>query len=225
MSIFGDTLIRSNLEHTFIPAPGERGFRAPWLKDLLRRTLIDNKYLIRFEQCFNNMVLHEWVLLMIAWRTDRHDIMSFTDLPGIGWRDVTTERVRRCIWRLRKIAPDVITQGIELYTQMLLSQEIVYKNHVKIDIASAMVDQVLAAPGISKVDTNERRYLREASLCFMLIYRPTKDPSVKWSHAKDCARCKADIQRHISIELTLHVVCKGFGDWFKCLICDMLDCS
>ena len=56
-------------------------------------------------------------------------------------------------------------------------------------------------------------------------HRPTKRLGIKWSHAKDCHRCKADIQAQIPIELTVNNVYKAFDDPTIELIRDMLDCS
>ena len=201
-----------------------KGYRARWLKELLLRKFIDSNYLLRFEKFLSNRVLHEWVLLMIARRTDRHDIMSFTVLPGTDVhapRGTVKTLTMPSFWGLRKIASsDEIEQGIQLYKAMILYQEM----HVEINTASKMVDRLLHAR-LYFVHGYEREFLREASLCFMLIYRPTQTPTVKWSHAKDCARCKADIERQIAIECTLPFIRKRLNHSIISLICDMVECS
>ena len=204
--------------------PRDKGYRARWLKQLLRRKFIDNNYLVRFEKFLGNKTLDEWVLLMIARRTDRHDIMSFTVLPGTDVdapRGTAKTLTMPNFWGLRKIASsDEIEQGVQLYKAMILYQEM----HVEINTASKMVDRLLHAR-LYFVHGNEREFLREASLCFMLIYRPTKTPTIKWSHAKDCARCRTDIEQQIAIECTLPVIRKRVNHSIIRLICDMVDCS
>ena len=55
-------------------------------------------------------------------------------------------------------------------------------------------------------------------------HRPTHRLGIKWAHAEQCDRCRADIQRQIPIELTVNYLHKGFDDLTIGLICSMLDC-
>ena len=56
-------------------------------------------------------------------------------------------------------------------------------------------------------------------------HRPTKRLGIKWSHAKDCILCKADIQAQIPIELTVNNIHTGFDESTIEVIRDMLDCG
>ena len=191
--------------------------RATWLLHLLEAQLIDQEYLRIWEQFITSRTVHEWVMLMIARRPDRHQIMSQVTLPGVNLDEcrLPVPSFRR----LRRLVPcDELQEGINVYNAMIFSEQI----DVDVNGTRAMVFRVIDS---LVREGDERAYLREASLCFMLLYRPTKGLSVKWSHARNCHRCKLDIQQQISIELTLRLVCRPVGDSIVHLICDMLDFS
>ena len=191
------------------------GYRALWLARLVSLQYIDEEYLRVWEQVITTFELHEWVALMIARRPDRHQIMSQVTLPGAIVDEFSTPMP--CFRRLQRLVPcDEVQQGVNLYRAMISSEQI----DVDVDGSRAMVARVINSL-ISPKD--ERAFLQEASLCFMVIYRPSQSLKVKWSHARNCRRCRLAIQQQISIELTLRVVCKSR----VCIsrsICDMLDC-
>ena len=192
-------------------------YRAPWLLHLLRVQLIDQEYLRIWEQFITSRAMHEWVMLMIARRPDRHQIMSQVTLPGVNLDECRLPVPS--FWRLRRLVPcDELQEGINVYNAMIFSQQIDIDVHGTRAMVFRVIDSLVR-------EGDERAYLREASLCFMLLYRPTKGLSVKWSHARNCQRCRLDIQQQISIELTLRLVCRSVGNSIVHLICDMLDCS
>ena len=157
------------------------------------------------------------VMLMIARRPDRHQIMSQVTLPGVNLDECRLPVPS--FWRLRRLVPcDELQEGINVYNAMIFSQQIDIDVHGTRAMVFRVIDSLVR-------EGDERAYLREASLCFMLIYRPTQTPTVKWSHAKDCARCKAGIERQIPIECTLPVIRKHLNHSIIRLICDMVECS
>ena len=192
-------------------------FRATWLLHLLELQLIDQEYLRIWEQFITSRAMHEWVMLMIARRPDRHQIMSQVTLPGVNLDECRLPVPS--FWRLRRLVPcDELQEGINVYNAMIFSQQIAIDGDGTRAMALRVIDSLVR-------QGDEHAFLREASLCFMLIYRPTQRLSVKWSHARNCHRCKLDIQQQISIELALRLVCKPVGHFLVRLICDMLDCS
>ena len=194
--------------------------RATWLLHLLEAQLIDQEYLRIWEQFITSRTVHEWVMLMIARRPDRHQIMSQVTLPGVKLDECRLPVPR--FWRLRRLVPhaalDELQEGINVYNAMIFSEQIDIDVHGTRAMVFRVIDSLVR-------EGDERAYLREASLCFMLLYRPTRGLSVKWSHARNCHRCRLDIQQQISIELTLRLVCRRVGDFIVRLICDMLDVS
>ena len=196
------------------------GYRALWLARLVSLQYIDEEYLCVWEQFIKNLAVHEWVALMIARRPDRHQIMSQVTLPGVKLDECRLPVPR--FWRLRSLVPhaalDELQEGINVYNAMIFSEQVDIDVHGTRAMVFRVIDSLVP-------EGDERAYLREASLCFMLLYRPTKGLSVKWSHARNCHRCKLDIQQQISIELTLRLVCRRVGDFIVHLICDMLDFS
>ena len=191
--------------------------RATWLLHLLEVQLIDQEYLRIWEQFITSRAVHEWVMLMIARRPDRHQIMSQVTLPGVNLDECRLPVPS--FWRLRRLVPcDELQEGINVYNAMIFSQQIDIDVHGTRAMVFRVIDSLVR-------EGDERAYLREASLCFMLIYRPTQTPTVKWSHAKDCARCKADIEQQIAIECTLPFFRKRLNHSIISLICDMVECS
>ena len=190
------------------------GYRALWLERLVSLQYIDEEYLRVWEQFITTLAVHEWVALMIARHPDRHQIMSQVNLPGAILNKFHTPMPS--FKRLQRLVPcDELQHGAKLYRAMIFSEQ----THVDVDGARAMVARVIDSL-ISPED--ERAFLQEASLCFMMVTRKWC-LTVKWSHARNCRCCRLAIRQQISLELTLRAVCKSRVCIMRS-ICDMLDC-